>query len=67
VVNKKIADWTKIRAYSENKEANADFKEKCEIVLQQLRGPPGPGFSFSEQVSLVPLFAVSLRLTPFSL
>ncbi|KAL2858329.1 hypothetical protein BJX68DRAFT_262857 [Aspergillus pseudodeflectus] len=50
VVNKKIADWTKIRAYSENKEANADFKEKRDIVLQQLRGPPGPGFSFSEQL-----------------
>jgi hypothetical protein len=51
VVSKKVADWTKIRAYSENKEANTDFKEKLESGLQQLRRPPGPGISFPEQVS----------------
>ncbi|KAJ0424731.1 hypothetical protein BJY00DRAFT_309148 [Aspergillus carlsbadensis] len=50
VVNKKTADWTKIRAYSENKEANTEFKEKRESVLQQLRKPPGLGISFSEQL-----------------
>ncbi|KAL2808759.1 hypothetical protein BJX63DRAFT_435812 [Aspergillus granulosus] len=48
--NKKTADWTKIRAYSENKEANAEFKEKRESVVQQLRRPPGPSASFSEQL-----------------
>ncbi|KAL3491178.1 hypothetical protein BJX62DRAFT_237416 [Aspergillus germanicus] len=50
VVSKKVADWTKIRAYSENKEANTDFKEKLDSGLQQLRRPPGPGISFPEQL-----------------
>ncbi|KAL2832714.1 hypothetical protein BJY01DRAFT_239715 [Aspergillus pseudoustus] len=50
VASKKTADWTKIRAYSENKEANAEFKERRETVVQELRKPPGPGNSFSEQL-----------------
>ncbi|KAL3458815.1 hypothetical protein BJX64DRAFT_301724 [Aspergillus heterothallicus] len=50
VINKRTADWTKIRAFSENKEASTEFKEQNEFNLQQLRKPPGPGISYPEKL-----------------
>ncbi|KAL2872030.1 uncharacterized protein BJX67DRAFT_388073 [Aspergillus lucknowensis] len=46
----KRADWTKIHAYSVNKEADAEFKEKRETVVQQLRRPPETGMAYSEKL-----------------
>ncbi|KAL2819016.1 hypothetical protein BDW59DRAFT_181826 [Aspergillus cavernicola] len=46
---RKRADWTKIHAHSVKKEANVEFKENSESMLQQLRKQPESGI-FPEQL-----------------
>lgn len=49
--NKKI-EWTKINAHSGRKDATDDYKEKFDIMLQQLRKEPDSPSVFPEKVYL---------------
>ncbi|KAL4969145.1 uncharacterized protein BDV14DRAFT_210937 [Aspergillus stella-maris] len=44
------AGFAKIHAYSVEKEASTDNREKDEAVLKELRKPPAPGETFPEQL-----------------
>ncbi|PYH92198.1 hypothetical protein BO71DRAFT_451602 [Aspergillus ellipticus CBS 707.79] len=48
--SKKKTEWNKVRAHSENKEANIELKEKHDAILQELRKAPDDIPSFSEQL-----------------
>ncbi|KAL4741387.1 hypothetical protein BDV11DRAFT_213168 [Aspergillus similis] len=55
-------EFAKIRAYSERKEANAESKEKGEVILHELRKPPESSIPFPEQLFFLwPKYGPSLN------
>lgn len=48
--SKERSDWTKIHAYSTKKELDAEYKEKGENMLHELRKQPEFDNAFPEQV-----------------